>query len=167
MSHQSVWNDLKWYICYMNMYYACVYTIYQTECCVRVYICAWCRLVQAPVRNLRHISHANADLLTRHRMGCWAGLHEVKCHWWGRGRRRAILTGNGWNRGKWDWCVGQEVQQCLFSVHLCLLVSSTHRSSQDPPALSRWNSFASNVSIPSDVRSGSPRQPSLPTDHLL
>lgn len=67
----------------MNMYYACVYTIYQTECCVRVYICAWCRLVQAPVRNLRHISHANADLLTCHRMGCRAGLHEVECHWWG------------------------------------------------------------------------------------
>ncbi len=43
----------------------------------------------------------------------------------------------------------------------------THRSSQDPPALSRWNSFASNVSIPSDIRSGSPQQPSPPVDHLL
>ncbi len=100
------------WICTMH-----VYILYWAECCVRVYICAWCRLVQAPVRNLRHISHANADLLTCHRMGCWAGLHEVKCHWWGRGRRRAILTGNGWNRGKCDWCVGQEVQQRLFSVH--------------------------------------------------
>ncbi|XP_042607930.1 uncharacterized protein LOC109112583 isoform X1 [Cyprinus carpio] len=51
--------------------------------------------------------------------------------------------------GEDDLALG--VEASLYGKRSLKTVRELLRSSQDPPALSRWNSFASNVSIPSDV----------------
>ncbi|XP_016373620.1 coiled-coil domain-containing protein 129-like isoform X1 [Sinocyclocheilus rhinocerous] len=51
--------------------------------------------------------------------------------------------------GEDDLALG--VEASLYGRRSLKSVRDLLRSSQDPPALSRWNSFASNVSIPSDV----------------
>ncbi|TRY89112.1 hypothetical protein DNTS_004580 [Danionella cerebrum] len=48
-----------------------------------------------------------------------------------------------------DLALGDDAS--LFGKHSLRTVRDFLRSSLDPPALSRWNSFASNVSVPSDV----------------
>ncbi|KAF4095677.1 uncharacterized protein itprid1 [Onychostoma macrolepis] len=51
--------------------------------------------------------------------------------------------------GEDDLALG--VEASLYGKHSLKTVRDILRSSQDTPVLSRWNSFASNVSIPSDV----------------
>ncbi|XP_042570541.1 protein ITPRID1-like [Cyprinus carpio] len=51
--------------------------------------------------------------------------------------------------GEDDLALG--VEASLYGRRSLKSVRDILRSSQDPPALSRWNSFSSNVSIPSDV----------------
>ncbi|KAK2870295.1 hypothetical protein Q8A67_024687 [Cirrhinus molitorella] len=51
--------------------------------------------------------------------------------------------------GEDDLALG--VEASLYGRRSLKTVRDLLRSSQDPPALTRWNSFASNVSIPSDI----------------